>query len=299
MDILQKYLSELKIYPKNVERIKDSSGFKIYTSNELKEKFIESIHNSDMANELKDIDLLVSKGIVVPVFTTKGFIRFIMNKRPRFSYDLSIHVLGSHNKITKKIYIYIDNNSDISGKSDDNKLARIVVHELMHFYANIYQQNYLKLFMDDLVKYYKYVFDILMNENYSKNLFKKFIIGLFSNFERKNEISLKEFKKYLIDMLDAETSDKKLLKKTADYIIRSFSLRNTAPYYVYRHRDLRKIPLTFQDAYHNVFGLNIKEGGFLQEIIITSEVIAKLAGNLLLQDKVKKITSEIIQKNKK
>ena len=301
MDILQKYLSELKIYPKNVEEV-DYDRFKLYTSDNLKEKFIEAIHNSNLANELKRIDVLVQKGIVVPTFTTKSTMRFIMRKLTAnyFYYDPYTDIMGIYRGSKNKIYIIVGNLSSIFGKSDDNALAHTLIHELIHMYAHNDGKSYLKLFMNDLIMYYKYVLDTLLNENYSKNICRKFIIGLFVKFEQPAVVKYIDLKKYYIDSLKEETKNYDKLTDSAHNIAISYALLARGyRTHISSNPELLRINNIFGKAYSSVFNIDMGSLYFSQEMLATSEVIAKLASYPYLENKVPKVISDIIQHHKK
>ena len=80
----KEYLDEIFALPVNLKSVGTVSGFELYSSDSLKDKFIESLEKSNYAGIFKGIRTLVNNGTIVPAFGTRNLFRFIMVKKPKF-----------------------------------------------------------------------------------------------------------------------------------------------------------------------------------------------------------------------
>jgi hypothetical protein len=69
-----------------------------------------------------------------------------------------------------KIYILIDNNSNLIGFAKDNFLARLLLHELMHMVASLNPNYFLVTFKPQLTIFYKDLFTRLFKLKDSKKI---------------------------------------------------------------------------------------------------------------------------------
>jgi hypothetical protein len=290
------YLEEIFALPINMQSVGNVSGFDLYTSDALKEKFIAAINSSKMGHVLKGIDVLVEKGIVVPAFGTKNLLSFIINKKPRFmSHDPEMKSAAFVDADTKKIYFLIENNSNTFGLSDNNKLAETLIHELIHVFCMRSPRTYLKLFLKDLVKYYKYSMDKIMEHNFSEDLCKELVTGLCLKFEVTNrEYIMKELYDFYVNTLSKEVVNIGKLKSKVHDMVLAFYYDNVSDNKALLPEFL-SVDNVFARAYEFVFNIDIEDKLCLQEVAITSEVISSIASHSWVEGKVNRIIPAMIE----
>ena len=171
----KEYLDEIFALPVNLKSVGTVSGFELYSSDSLKDKFIESLEKSNYAGIFKGIRTLVNNGTIVPAFGTRNLFRFIMVKKPKFlTHDDEVTYVAFVDFDSQKIYFLIENSVNMFGYSDNNKIAETLLHELCHVFCLRRPKTYLNLFSSELTKYYKYAFDKIVENNFSKNDLRSF-----------------------------------------------------------------------------------------------------------------------------
>ncbi len=280
-------INELFAAPIGLEKAGDIHGFTLYTSNILKEKFINAYENSiykDYAFE--SVKKLVKEGLITPVFSTRSMIKFFLI-RP-FQSKKSIITVGFYSPVYKKIFILIDSRANIFGQIIDNLIAETTIHEAIHCLAQKNPKLFLSLFMKDLSIYYKFVYRRMFNTFGLESIeIKPLIYRIFNRFDAGGAgVKFKEFfelmEKYIKSKSDytSENFDKQLFLYAK--AISLFYKENTEcfnQFYGFFHECHKK-------AYMDAFSIDPSPQICYQEAVIPSEVICKISKENFMKSKI-------------
>lgn len=262
-------------------------GYALYTSNDLKDKFITSYENS-VYNDYNSTKIrkLVDENILIPVFSTRSMIKFFI-VRPILKYTSEV-VFGFLDRENKKIYILIDSSADIFGMSLDEEISTTTIHEIIHYIASKNPRQFLSLFIKELCKYYIYVYGSIF---YCKNLNEKDVIPIITKLLMRFETSDKgivnhEFQniltKYLFKKSDLNESDFSKVARSYEHTIFLYYSDNFKCFeypWVYFHK-------IHQEGFKEVFGYNTYNKICYQEAINPSEVICSISHLPFIKTKI-------------
>lgn len=284
-------LNELFALPINVKSIGKVYGQEMHTSDNLKERFIQAIKDSD--NRLLDnIEDLVNKGKVIPTFSSKSLISFFFKKFPWNSSGDIKTMFAFYDDVSDKVFILIDNNSNFFGITPNSEISDLLVHELMHVYAKKRSKDYLKLFGPELNKYYSYAFERIFGATLSAKEVDSIISTLAIKFEFKN-FGYKNLFMLLYNSFKNKTklkdSDLKILITNYCFALHYFMNGDekmfTQKYFIFENY--------YTIAYKKVFGVDVKDKDCFQEMFITSEVIASISDQKFIANKVERAINSI------
>ena len=284
-------LNELFALPINVKTI-EISGKQLHTSDTLKEKFIQSIKESDKFNLLKNIEKLVNDERVVPVFSSKSVMSFFIRKFPWTSSGDITKVFAFYNSETDKVVIMLDNTSNFFGITPNSDMAKLLIHELMHVFIAKNVKAYLKLFGPELNKYYSYTFERIFGSTLSSREVDVMISTLATNYELK-DVYFKKLFAFMYKSLKNKTKfkDSELRTIISAYCYTLYLFMSGSPkvyekrYFIFENY--------FSLTYKKVFGVDIGEKACFQELIITSEVIASISDQQFIANKVERAINSI------
>jgi hypothetical protein len=147
-------LNELFSMPIGLEVEAVVDGQKFYSSQKIKDAFMKSIGSSGRSAPIyKQIESLVmKKKLLVPCYLTKNMFRFFVHKMFGRPEDKS--VLGFYHMKQKRVFVLIDNTISAFGTAKNDFLASTVMHECVHLYADRMKGRFVKLFKEELSRYY-------------------------------------------------------------------------------------------------------------------------------------------------
>jgi len=230
---------------------------------------------------LKD---LVEKGIVVPVFYSKGLFKLIKSRISKNPEDIEKKsIAGFFDSRSKKVYIMIENSLNLFGFSSNDLMATITIHECLHMLSSTKPNKFLNIFKSDLIKFYKNLFEkIFTIDNLPNNVVFNIIKFLFSTFEMKEEFSinpsLSKYHKYLQKTLEkySKLDSQEFNKVLVDYIvIVKLYLLNFSTF-LRASRMYQHILSPIYNSY-KLFGEKHIPSIMIQELIYPSEVISILS----------------------
>lgn len=285
-------LTEVFALPINTVKVGNVLGIDLYTSDSLKAKFIKSVQSTTLSHYIPNIERMVEKSIIIPVFASKNMIAFLKRKFPLFTStdnDNNTNIMGCCSYANKSIYIIIDNNSNILGITNNNVISSLVIHELMHLFCTLRPHEYLHVFKSYLVTYYTAAFRDIFNAEVPKEEMIKIINTICLKYELGKEFALREPVMYLFEELKkySKLPTKELYEHLRDYIL-AWHYATSDNNDISEEQYLR-FDYTFSHLYSKVFSINVGNKGCFQEILTTSEVIATLAEQGRLLNDVKKI----------
>ena len=281
-------IQELFALPIGLKSAGNIAGIPLYTSELLKEKYIESMTNTTLTKNIaSSMTTLVKDGRIVPCYASSGMITFLIKRidinakryLPLLSHVLgsSMRSLGMYQASDKKLYVIIDNSGEMAGDLGNREIARISVHELIHMSAHENTPKFLPLFYDELGKFYSSLLSNLFSlENVPINKFKEFSKFIFVNFEKGGMIKFSELYKKLQSFIvyssltELEFRDRCMKYMSAIRLM----LTDLESFYDQSSNQLKVIQINIEKAYKHAFSGTTKDILYGQELIFPSEVIA-------------------------
>ena len=148
------YLDELFSLPMGLEVEAVVDGQKFYSSQKIKDAFMKSMGSCGRSAPIyKQVESLVmKKRLLVPCYLSKNMFRFFVHKMIGSPEDKS--VLGFYHMTQKRVFILIDNTISPFGTAQNDFLASTTMHECVHLYADRMKGSFIKLFGEELSRYY-------------------------------------------------------------------------------------------------------------------------------------------------
>jgi len=279
-------LNELFAIPQNAtQRAIIGGDSPLYGSATLDFKFISAMKQTPIAQPIwKNVIKLIKKKVIVPGYLTKGYFSFFVNKI--FSPHKESDTLGMFSPDSKKVYILVDNWSNMFGAAPDSSIARTLIHELVHLFSYTRPSEFLSMFKPELLEFYtnffKFYFDTKTDP--SPKDVEKLIHKIYKDFEITTEqsISLVSCRELMtkIFMNNTNFDENTFERKVAYYFIAIKLLftdfKTLKSLY---ENTLIDIPRALYKSY--VVTFNIKPNGtkIIQEIVYPSEVICVIASH--------------------
>ena len=174
---------ELFALPVAPELVATVHGLELYSSENLKHKYIESMYNiSKIAPVAKDIERLINHGKIIPCWINNGLFKLAIFKKLASRSEQGTAAFFS--LTTKQIYILMDNNISW-GFAKDKFLSDLMLHELMHMASDRFRNKFISKFWDEFISYYTVLFEEIFKthgNNINEDV-KVIVRFLFKNFE--------------------------------------------------------------------------------------------------------------------
>jgi len=277
---MAKTIKELFAPPVGLKLIGVVDGMNLYSSSKLMKNFLSAFEKSSRGNDkVKIIDKLVSKGLVVPCFKSKGIFPFLKYKM--FGNQDSKSILGMYHLESKRVYVIIDNSSTVFGTSSNDELVSTTLHETMHLGAGRNMKGFLKIMMPTLRKFYSEAFSRIFSLKSVPNI-DDIIYHLASYEIPRNQDTNKQLTTYyhlLYDTFKDSTNldENQLRLKLQNYIVSMKIFFVSFPSFVRSYRKWQSIFIELNNAYIKTFGKrNIYTSPF-QELVSVSEVACVMA----------------------
>ncbi len=274
----QSQANEMFAIPYGLELAAKIEGIELYTSDKLKEKYIESMRSTTRTEPVIDkIEELINRKLIIPCFMNKNIFKFITFKL--FSDRASKSVMGFFDTKSKKIYMLIDNNINPFGFSSNDWLAVLTIHESVHMFSNHKPSKFRSLFSPELKSYYQSAFNNIFQleegtkiKNIDKIVdfifhieqTKKFDNKIATDYLRLLRSSLKQY-----SVLDSRQFDKNLV----DYIVIINIYSKDLNTFINSIRSYKHIIGPLYIAYQESFNMGKLYSICIQELITPSEII--------------------------
>jgi len=290
-------LQELFVLPFGAEVVATFGNIPVYSSEKLKEKFIEAILLSKTLSKCIDkIAEMVKYGQIVPCWQSSNVISFIA--RSIFAPARSKILVGAYSQPEKTIYIVIDNKTNWFLSYPNELLEDVLLHELCHKFAVEIPGAFYAEFNDVLQKFYSSYFMDLFSLPKEKSKEVSIIVEDFLKFlvtYQSKAILIKKFIRLYEKELD---SFGKLAVDKKQFRVRQVSLLITIakiaseqdPLEIFSSSAQTILPL--YEAYKR-FGLSNLDTICLQELVAPSEVVSILCGNGLFSSKFLSLMKKI------
>lgn len=270
-------IKELFSIPIGLKLIHTVDGQKFYSSDNLKNRYLEGIKKSKYGEKYyPEISTLVEKGLITPCYLNKGIVGLLAHKMFKGEEDKSI--MGFYHTIRKDIFVLIDNSINPFGYSSNELLFSTTLHECMHLSFGRNNNGFIKLFKKELITFYSSYFIKLFKLNIAPTNIEKIILFIANTEKNLANISNKrllEFKILLENSFKDITnlSEEKFQKTLLDlivvlkiYLINFGTFIRSYKKYIYIFT-----PLNY--AYQKTFGSSNEYTTPFQELISISEVI--------------------------
>lgn len=282
-------VTEIFTVPKgSLQPVDVYAGKIFYTSPDLKRKYILAIEKSSKGSPIaKKIRELVKSSVITPVFKGKSKLRSIFKRPP-----IEFQGLGGMALPEKgKVYIFVEQDSNIFSFTSNNALASVTLHELIHLVAKQKANVFFQIFKKDLMNFYRFYFCKLLNCEESKisdSDMLELVKFVFYDLERGKYyiVQNKELKKYnniifSIFKEKSSLSDENFQNTVTQYIV-ALKLIQKLELYGKGHEIIRvatayrNIVIPFYSAYKAVFNADPLKNNVLayQEMFIPSEIIS-------------------------
>jgi hypothetical protein len=273
-------IHELFAPPVGLKLVNVIDGMKLYSSAKLMKNFLLAFEKSSRGSDkVKIIKALMSKGLIVPCFKSKGVFPFLKYKI--FGDQQSKAILGMYHLETKKVYILIDNSSTIFGTSSNDELISTTLHETMHLAAGRNMKGFLKVMMPTLRTFYSEAFTQIFSLKSVPKIDK--IIYHLALYESSKNLNVnKQLTTYyhlLYDTFNNSTNldETQFRLKIQNYIVSMKIFFVSFSSFVRSYRKWQSIFIELNHAYEKTFGKrNIYTSPF-QELVSVSEVACVMA----------------------
>ena len=274
--------------PWGLEQVGTIGNQKIYSSDKLKTAFIDVIGKAKNTKPVAEsIEHMTNEGVIIPCYTTSGFIKFISHRL--FGDDWDKAVMAFYSPETNRIYMLFDNRVSFLNFTNDEDLAATIIHELQHFACANLKMGFYSIFKDMFSRYYSTFFNGLYESvafsTKNCDLITKFLL---QKLEWAPDIKMNSFfetyEKILTKFNDEKKSeDPDWAHKCTDYylgtlymyfsdpneFIRYISAQTGMPFYVF----MMLIESYKKMGYKGIRNLCIQECVFPSEIAaVTSEI---------------------------
>jgi len=209
---MEKQLSEFMGLPhgdlKPVDRF---DGKTFYTSPQLIKQYLNAIRKSGKgAPVFNKIEDLTSKSIITPVYKSKSILRAMFKLQPVQFRGIA----GAALPQKKIVYIFVEQSANLFSFVQNNALASVTLHELIHLLSFTKPKVFFNLFQEKLLHFYQFYFCRLLNCN-------------LSNIDQSK---MKDFLNFLYFKIEGRKGfmiDNKLLKEYYDKIFEIFKPTST------------------------------------------------------------------------
>jgi len=280
-------LNEVFASPFGLKPVVKIDGAPLYGSDSLNESYLKAIEKSGRTSPAAlKFRGLVEKKRIVPCFLTKGVLQFVAWKV--FAPVHMQSIMGFYDPTkTKRVYILIQNNSNIFSFVSNDFLARLTIHELMHMLADLKTSLFMNMFSSELAAYYKTFFQMVFSINdLDTGRVDRILKFIFMDIERRSEkLTNGTLNKYS-DLLKKELSEVSSLtplkfdEMLLDYFtIIKLYLTNVAKFFASRDK-FKHILIPLYLSYRNTFNMKNLTTVCIQELIFPSEVICILSEDM-------------------
>lgn len=274
-------LTELFALPVGLRHVATISGQKLYGSDSLNEKFIEAAETAKSLVPIIDIiKAFVKNGKITPVFANKNLILHLINLLDT-SDESEAHksILGFYTPSEKKIFLFIDNNTNFLWFVNNDFVGILVIHELIHMVADLKSSKFLPEFKEDLFTFYKDLFVHIYGLTEKSKLDAQVIeiyTFFFKSMEMNGNLDYKKFKANMSKLSKYSMFEEKEFNKRVDHYFLVVKYFYTGRYDLLYSPAFRYILQEPYYVYKRKFKFFPSNKNCIQEFVIPSEVISTI-----------------------
>jgi len=276
---------EVFILPTGLKEVARLDNNPLYGSPKLNEKFLYALSKQDKTkNNLKKIETLINKGMIIPCFLEKGILHHIGWRI--FGPAAVKSIAGFFNPEDERIFILISNDANIFTYVSNKFLSVLTAHELSHRAAFLDANKFYQTFRNELIEFYRTLFSIIFKID-TKQLSDKIVFGivrfLFQYIEMSvGQVSSKaliQYSQLLRNELKGLSSLKhdNFIVMADDYIQIIGIFLKDINYFFDQMGEFSHIISPIYKAYKQALDIKNSSTVCIQELIYPSEVVAILS----------------------
>jgi len=251
-------------------------GTKFYSSDSLKEKFVEAFVKSSKGKKIAgQIKILVDKNIILPCYRAKNLGSFIVKK---FTRDPEKYILGFYHIEEKKVIILIGNSTSLIGTSSNNELISTTLHECMHLVSGRNFSKFTSTFSKYLEAYYSsfvtYYLKVGKPDPKSVKTLVKYIINLEKRGMQYANKDLGNYYRLIAKLFENKTvlAKEDFVQRVTDLVVALKLMIMHMPSLLNNMRKYRMLFRALDESYYSAFGKKNIYTTPLQELVAVSEV---------------------------
>lgn len=275
-------LDEVFAFPVGLKPVINIDGEYLYGSDNLNKKYIKAIEKSSARMYTKMFSALVDRKVIIPCFLSKGIFGFITWKI--FAPAGIKNIMGFYEpEKTNKVYILVSNNANLFAHINNEFMATLTIHELMHRLARNKPAKFMSLFNSDLETFYEALWRDLFSVDSKVNIksdVSKMVKYLMNKMESASmgigTTDLLVYQKALEDTFAPVTTmpEEEFKRKVTDYVVICKIYLKDINLFFRAQDDYRHILIPIYNAYREAFNEKNLQTVCIQELLFPSEVIA-------------------------
>lgn len=275
-------LNELFVLPMGLKKVADMDGVNLYGSDNLNNKIIELLYESDNTKPVaKEIESLIKEKRILPIFSSNGMIKHFAEKLFPFPGKDSGKTLAYFDFRSKKIYLLIDNNINFIGYLNNDLFSATIIHELIHMVSNFKPSYFLSTFKPQLISFYKNFYSSIFKLKKGSKIdlqVEEIYTTLYNQSEVKLKIDFKQLWRKFRPLMEFSELDKNQFKEAFfDYIEIIYLHLKENFSKIFSSKHLLYIVKDVYYVYSEEFGFYPKNDYCIQELLIPSEVICRIS----------------------
>lgn len=197
------YLSEKfasGVIPSNLEPVARAAGNDLYTSQQLKQEFINSLKENKKVEGVRDeLIKLVEINDMIPCYTSSNLISFYAKKLYKsFASEVLKREKGHpgiamYSPKTKRIFVLLEYQVGYLLNFNEDRLMDVILHEVQHYCADKLGMKHYELFQKVYLKWFQTFFQVYLSKvNISAKLVSEIPLYLYQTCEMSNKMLTEE-----------------------------------------------------------------------------------------------------------
>jgi hypothetical protein len=271
---------------KSVE-VGEVGGDAIYTSQEIKQKFISSVSDQDTFKPIMEsVIRLIDLDVIIPVQVRPGLLKRIIYQffKEKKKFAQSSFCMAFFQFNSGKIFVLVENIENIQYWKKSEALSLILLHEFQHMTAAFFPTSFMKLHSKPFATYYKrfikLFFNVDLTDRDSYKLANWIHIETETNKGQSSSVDhfLESYHNLLWTILKPNTNDVSLLKKNLhDYLTTLLLYYQNPSMYLKavagRNKSAWKMYTSLKESYKSLKIVHRVDSLCIQEIVFPSEII--------------------------
>ena len=284
--VINKYLFRA-LSSAGYEHVGEVGEKSIYTNDEIKRKFIETISSQDTFKPILDTVIkLIELDIVIPANIKHGLLDKIIYlfSRNKKRFAQSNFSMAFFDRESGKIFCLVENIDNANYWNKSELLSLILLHEFQHMTATFFPTSFIRLHGKSLITYYKRFYELFFRVDVPDKNVYKIVNWIHNKLETPagratlTNNSITEYHNLMWNMLRPSYTNISQLEvdlhrffKVLVIYLRSYS--DYAKALESKDIDCISIYLSLRDAYKSLKIMNRIDSLCIQELLAPSEVI--------------------------
>lgn len=292
-------LNEVFVPPIGLKPIAKIDGNEIYGSSLLNKTFLKALDKCGRTRAAySKFEDLVQRKQLIPCHSTSGLLSFIDWKIFQPANERTV-TMGFYDRGSKKVYVMISNNANVFSVVANDFLGKLVIHELMHMFADKKKALFINTFKKELVGYYRELWKQLFSmSDIPEKVTEKIVRYLFTDIETSRNISNNTVLKYNAVMNRelrqfSTLNDEEFSRMLTDYMIITKMFLISTDKFLQSRNQYKHILIPMYHAYERAFSIRNMTTICIQELMFPSEVISIASEDMRYGNKALKAIARI------